>query len=395
MDSRLVWLALGAFAGSVESSVIVGFLPAISAETGVKVGEAGLLVLGYSLAYGFATPVLSTVFGRQHRRRIVVGAEALFGLAAILVALSPGFPLIFAARTLLAVGAGLFTATAQATAVALAKPGEAGRAVSTVVTGGSLAVAIGAPLGALLGNLTSWRVTYFVLGVLALSAAATMWRRLPRTIEGDTRTLRERLSVLREPGVGAILVSSVLAVMGMFIFLIYSVPVTTGQMGIDASLVPVALFAFGGGAVMGNHWAGRMADRIGPWRTQMRVLAATIVSLLAIPVIAYLPMPVRLVVFFLDLFVFGVVTWGFFPPQLLRFVAVAPGSAILVAAVNLTAVNIGGGTAAVIGGQVLEHLGPEALAPVAAAVAGLALLAVRFGPDSRPGPRNSDAEKRP
>ena len=70
-------------------------------------------------------------------------------------------------------------------------------------------------------------------------------------------------------------------------------------------------------------------------------------------------------------------------------------AAILVAAVNLTAVNIGGGTAAVIGGQVLEHLGPEALAPVAAAVAGLALLAVRFGPDSRPGPRNSDAEKRP
>jgi len=105
MDSRLGgWLALGAFAGSVESSVIVGFLPDIAAETGVRVGEAGLLVLGYSLAYGFATPVLSTLFGRHHRRRIVVGAEALFGLAAILVALSPGFPMIFAARTLLAVG---------------------------------------------------------------------------------------------------------------------------------------------------------------------------------------------------------------------------------------------------------------------------------------------------
>jgi len=70
-------------------------------------------------------------------------------------------------------------------------------------------------------------------------------------------------------------------------------------------------------------------------------------------------------------------------------VAVAPGSAILVAAVNLTAVNIGGGTAAVIGGQVLEHLGPEALAPVAAAVTTLALLVVRFGPDSRLGARGS------
>lgn len=383
MDSRLVWLALGAFAGSVESSVIVGFLPDVAAETGVSVGEAGLLVLGYSLAYGFATPVLSTLFGRHHRRRVVVGAEALFGLAAILVALAPGFPLIFAARTLLAIGAGLFTATAQATAVALAKPGEAGRAVSTVVTGGSLAVAIGAPLGALLGHLTSWRVTYFVLGALALSAAATMWRRLPHTIAGDPRSIAERLAVLRAPGVGAMLVSSIFAVMGMFIFLVYSVPVVTRQMGMDQGLVPLALFAFGAGAVLGNHWAGRLSDRIGPWRTQMRVLTVTIATLLLLPLIALLPGPVRLAAVLGDLFIFGTVTWGFFPPQLLRLVAVAPGAAVLVASVNLTAVNIGGGAASVIGGVVLERLGPEALAPVAAGVTALALLSVWLGPDRK------------
>ena len=43
MDSRLLWLALGAFAGSVESLLIVGLLPAIAAETGVSLA-AGRLV---------------------------------------------------------------------------------------------------------------------------------------------------------------------------------------------------------------------------------------------------------------------------------------------------------------------------------------------------------------
>src|SRR5690606_5173382 len=52
MDIRLVWLALGAFAGSVESSLIVAVLPALSSETGVSIGDAGWLVTAYALAYG-------------------------------------------------------------------------------------------------------------------------------------------------------------------------------------------------------------------------------------------------------------------------------------------------------------------------------------------------------
>ncbi|WP_055045294.1 MFS transporter [Devosia sp. A16] len=50
MDVRLLWLALGAFAGSVESSLIVSVLPAIAAETGVSLAQAGYLIFGYSIA---------------------------------------------------------------------------------------------------------------------------------------------------------------------------------------------------------------------------------------------------------------------------------------------------------------------------------------------------------
>jgi len=118
--------------------------------------------------------------------------------------------------------------------------------------------------------------------------------------------------VLREPGVGSILLwSACSAVMGIFIFLMYSVPVTTRQMGIDASLVPLASSRCSG-AVLAQPRGRAHGQRDRPWRTQLRVLVATIISLLAVPIIAYLPMPVRLVAFLLDLFVFGVVTWGFF-----------------------------------------------------------------------------------
>ena len=61
MDSRLLWLALGAFAGSVESSLIVSVLPSIAAETGVTLAQAGYLIFGYSVAYGIGTPVLGNI----------------------------------------------------------------------------------------------------------------------------------------------------------------------------------------------------------------------------------------------------------------------------------------------------------------------------------------------
>ena len=41
MDIRLVWLALGAFAGSVESSLIVIVMPDVAKEVGVSLPEAG------------------------------------------------------------------------------------------------------------------------------------------------------------------------------------------------------------------------------------------------------------------------------------------------------------------------------------------------------------------
>ncbi|WP_421759315.1 MFS transporter [Devosia sp.] len=380
MDSRLLWLALGAFAGSVESSVIVSFLPDIATETGSSVAQAGLMVFAYSLAYGFGTPLFSTLFGRHHRRRVVVGAELVFGLGAILMALAPGLPMLIAARTLLAVGAGLFTSTAQAAAVGMARPGERGRALAIVVMGGSVAVAFGSPLGALVGHLTSWRVTYFAIGVLAILAAITMLRRLPDTIVGDGRSLGERLAVVKEPGVPMVLLSSLVGVMGLFVFMIYLAPIVTVALGLDAGVMPLVLLMFGLGAIAGGYFGGRLCDRIGAGPTQLLVMGTGIIELALTPLIAGLPQGLVLPVFLVHVALFGVVTWAFFPPQLIRLAALSPGSAVLVASLNLTAMNLGGALAALVGGAVLERLGPMWLGPVAAAIAAASLLLIWLGP---------------
>jgi len=380
MDARLVWLALGAFAGSVESSLVVLVMPDVAAEMGISLSEAGLLIFTYSIAYGIGTPILATVLGHVDRRTVVAGAEFVFGTMAVLFGLLPGYLLMLGARTVLACGAGLFTSTAQSTAVALAAPGKRGSAISTVVMGGSIAVALGAPLASLVANSLGWRVAYVGLGVIAILAAVTMWLRLPGDIHGDARSLRERLSVLKVRGVPTTLLTSGLLIMGTFIFFNFLAAITTDFLGIDRSLMPVVMLAFGCGAMLGGHFGGWLADRFGGKQTTLIIIGLMIVLLAGLPMLALLPAPVVAPAFFGFMTVYGVLSWGFMPPQLHRLASLSAKSVQLSAALNLTAMNLGGALSAVIGGIVLNLWGLAWLAPVGALAAVLALITAWIAP---------------
>lgn len=168
MDKRLLLLALGGFAGSVESFLLGSLLPSIGTDVGVSIGQAGYLVFAYALVYAIGTPILSTVFGGLDRRRLLASAEFLFASSALAMALLPQFGWLVAARICLALGAGLYTATALATAVALAPSGRHGRAIAIVVAGQSFAVLAGVPAGAFIASMLGWRAVYGIVGGSAL-----------------------------------------------------------------------------------------------------------------------------------------------------------------------------------------------------------------------------------
>ncbi len=116
MDRRLIWLALGAFAIGAEGFVISTLLPSIAADTGATISQAGYLVVAYALAYAVGAPVLATVTGAGKRRNVLVAAALVFALGAVGAALTTGYLALLVARVLMAAMAGLYAATAQATA---------------------------------------------------------------------------------------------------------------------------------------------------------------------------------------------------------------------------------------------------------------------------------------
>jgi DHA1 family inner membrane transport protein len=373
VDTRLLWFVLTGFISGTDSFVLGSLLPSISAELGITIGEAGYLAFAYAIVYAIGTPLLATLFGNFDRRKVLIAAEATFAVGAVLMVLAPTLPLLIAARVVVALGVGLFSAMALTTAVAISPPERRGRAIAIVTSGQSLAVLAGVPLGAFVVSVYSWRVIYMAVAVMVLIAVVGLIWNLPRGIHGDKVTLRERLSVVKLPGIPLALLLMLLFMLAQFILTIFVAPLAQYAGGLGKEILPFALFTYGIGAVVGMQSGGRIADRIGAHRATVLATTLQIVLFAALAAAGSLPPSVGAVAFFLIMPAIAAVGWGFYPAQASLLSSLVPGSPVLALSLNLTAMNIGVALAARLGGAILDQAGVLwlAVAPISAAIAAL------------------------
>ena len=355
MDIRLVWLAVGTFAIGVESFAISSILPQIAESTGATLAQAGYLVLVFALSNAFGAPVLAALSGTADRRRILSGAAVVFASGAIWAGLSQGYFDLMAARILMALSAGLYTATAQATGVAISSPDHRARAIAVIVGGTTMAVAFGAPLGALVAGIAGWRAAYAMVAVFALIAAISIWVLLPAGLRGQQLSLRQRVAAAALPGVPGALLTTLLTLAGAFTVIIYLAVVTTQSIGLSSELVPAVLLTFGVGAAFGNAAGGQLSDRIGARPTVVGAALLGALMLSAISVVGQLPAPFGGPVFFVIVLLWGVTGWAFPPAQSSHLLSLAPNSAPLVLSLNASALYLGIAGGSLLGGLVLQY----------------------------------------
>ncbi|MBN9258452.1 MULTISPECIES: MFS transporter [unclassified Mesorhizobium] len=368
MDKRLFWLALGSFTISTEGFVISSLLPDIAADAGISIPLAGSLITAFALAYAVGTPVLATLTGEWDRRRVILWTLAFFVLGNLVAAFSSSFEVLLIARIVMALSSGLFAATAQGTAVALVDDHHRARAIAVVVGGTTVAVAVGAPLGALVAAFAGWRGTFFAIAGLGALAGSILWWRLPRGLVGTRLPLGARLAAALRPGVMPILATTLLALTGAFTVFAYVAPLAIQGAGLVEIALPGMLLAFGVGAVIGNIAGGQAADRFGATRTvcwSLGLSAAMLVLLSVIP--AFLPRHFAGPALMAMMVPWGIVGWAFPPAQASRIIKLAPDAAPIVLSLNASALYLGVAAGAVVGGEVLRFGAPADLGLIAAA----------------------------
>lgn len=386
MDSRLFWLSLAAFVGAIEGGLIAGILPLISADLGVSLGQAGQLVLFYSLAYAFGPPLLALLLGGVGRRRILAWSEFGLAVCALMMVLMPFFEGLVLVRTVLAVAAGTYTGTAMATAAMLAPLGQRGRYMQVISMGQAIASLAGVPLGALLAVRFGWRVEYMALAVMASLAALALYVRLPRGMPGDTTSIADRLRVLRRPAIGTALLSTLLFMIGSAPLLVYiSAILTAAGVGYDA--LPLVLLSGGIGAIACSATAGRMADRFGSRRTATIAGLAVIVVMGIFVGLPYVPADLALPALMLTVGAQGFVVRTYSIAVASHIAEIAPGAVPVAISLNMSAFTLGMAVAAAVGGIVVDNFGAMTLPLIGGPLVALSLLIWRRVPEGEPEPR--------
>ena len=148
----IYWMALGAFAIGTEGFMIAPLLPRLAGDLKVSVAEAGQLVTVFALTYALSSPILTALTGALNRRRLLVFSMIGFAAANGVAFAARDYWMLMGARVLLAVAAGLYSPNANALAGALVSAERRGSALAIVSGGTSIAVALGVPLGAIVGH---------------------------------------------------------------------------------------------------------------------------------------------------------------------------------------------------------------------------------------------------
>ncbi|MBV8840555.1 MAG: MFS transporter, partial [Alphaproteobacteria bacterium] len=234
MFLRLLFLAAGAFAIGTATFITAPLIPAIAAELGVSLPAAGHLVTLYALTYAIGSPIFSTLLGGLDRKTLLVGALAAFTVINLLATAVVSFWQLMAIQVLTAIAAGLFMPAANGVAATIVPPAQRGRAISVVIGGLSIALALGVPIGSMIGGFAHWRVAFVFIAVAGAIGVAGLMAGLPRDLPRGSATLRDRLAIGRRPDVLLALAVTFLWAMGVFSLYTFIAPFLTRAIGFQA-----------------------------------------------------------------------------------------------------------------------------------------------------------------
>lgn len=346
-------LALGTFAVGTDAFILSAFLPAMAAELGVTVAQAGYAVTAFAASYAVLSPVIVMLTVRFERRKLLIGAIVALGLADVAAALAPTFELLLLSRIVAAAAAATYTPNAAAMAAALVSPEARGRALSVIVGGMTVATAIGVPIGNLLSNALSWRGALLMVAAVGLLAAVGIFLRLSSMAGSEPVPIKKRFSVLAERKVLLILPVTIFGLAACYVPYAF-VLVVLGDMGISAAQVPVMLLVYGVGAVVGNVICGVAVDRWGPryvllWAFSLMALGFALILLVG----DFSGLALYAMVAFLML-LWGGTTWCQMPAQQARLIEASPTQAPMVVSLNASALYIGIALGTVIGSATID-----------------------------------------
>jgi len=340
-------LALGSFAIGIGEFVIMGLLPEVSTDLGISIPEAGYAISAYAFGVVVGAPLLALAATRHARPAMLIFLMGLYALGHFASALAPGYFSLLLLRFVSGLPHGTYFGIASLVAASLAPSGMRTRAVAYVMLGLSVATLLGVPLASALGQWLGWRISFVLVGLLALTTCLSVAFYVPKEAPQAGASIANELTVFRNKQVWLALGVGAIGFGGLFAIFSYVKPTLMELAGLTEAGVPFILGLLGAGMITGNLVGAKMADKD---------LLGTIKKCLVwsfLVCMAYLYTSSHLLLASLTIFCVGTVV-AIGPAIQVRLMEVAGPAQTMAAALNHSAFNFANASGAFLGGLAIH-----------------------------------------
>lgn len=372
----LVALTLSAFLLNTSEFVPIGLLTDIAGAFSLSESGAGAMISIYAWAVALLSLPLMLAAIRVPPRALIVSVLAVFCGGQVASALAPTFELLVASRLIVAAAHAVFWSVASPFAVRVAAPERSALAMSMIVTGTSVAMIFGLPLGRALGLALGWRMTFVCVGAAAAAALAGLIAFFPRLEAGEPFTLDRLPELARNRALMGLYLATILFATGYYTGYSYIEPFLQQVAAMPDALITAALTVFGVAGLVGSGLFARFFDaHRRPFLTAtMLGMAAALLLLLPLAGVPAGPFAVCVI--------WGVSATAYNVAAQAEVIRTTSQAATPVAMSVFSGLfNVGIGTGSIVGGLVCDAAGPAGVGLVGGAIAtaGALYCLVRLG----------------
>ena len=247
-------------------------LPQISADLGVSVGAASIVVTAYALAHGSVQLIIGPVGDRFGKYACVTAATAMSTVLVLLCGLAGSLPALVAARLACGLSAGWIIPLAMAFLGDVIPYERRQQVLGTFLSGQILGQLFGQAAGGILGDFFGWRRVFFFLAALfaiATIALLVEFLRNPMTRASHATASRSRgfvtdyATVLRSPWARTVIAMGFIENLFMFGTFAYVGADLHLRFGVNFAVVGLFVGAFAIGGLIYSLSVRRLVGRLG------------------------------------------------------------------------------------------------------------------------------------
>ena len=245
-----------------------------------------------------------------------------------------------------------------------------------VFGGFTLALAVGVPLATYLGSILSWRPIFMAIaafGMLGFFGLLFGMKEAAKDASHASAAALHGLQAILNPQLLGGALVTVLAYAGSFAAYTYIAPLLVQVTGIGVGTVSIFMLIYGVLAALGNVMGGKMADRLGPDRASLIIVAGIAAVVFGMWLLVHNPVGMAVLVALL-----GVLSYAAVPALQARLLGIAevhaPQAHGVAAGLNIAGFNSGIALGSLLGATTISTIGISFVGLAGAAVAGLGTL---------------------